>query len=518
MGKVIAVLFVISLLVLSVGFVSAGFIDNLFGKKTITGYVGSDVESENLLSNGDFSNGLDSWKKGGSGNVSVINSAYDILSIQGYGFVYQSFSSSPGKKYRVSLDSMGTGGSAPNYDLPSIYPYVHIQRVDSNGWSSIITKKIEKNVWNDDYGKGIHTFEFTIEDSANYHLVLATSNEDAGNSEYAFFDNVVLEDISVVSENYCVDSDGGLNYAVKGYVNTSVSSGTYFEDYCLSNALLIERHCLDNISPNNFSVEYNCSSLGMVCSDGACANKSNIVNQQNEIIISSPNGGEKYIQGTQVSIRWKNENNSENDKVKIYLYKDNQNYRVINEDVSNNGFYSWAIDDDVQISDNYSIKVVSYRNSSVFDQSDSTFSILKNGSIINPESIEFISDSVVGMDSNLEWRISRKPNFMYFFFFEIKESGEYSNYSVYPLTYDSSSIDFMGDDSYSISIKELIESQGDGDLSLVNGNYRVTLRAISFEFDVISNPIEFEYISDSPEKSRSIGTRILDFFSNLFKR
>ena len=67
----------------------------------------------------------------------------------------------------------------------------------------------------------------------------------------------------------CTDSDGGLNYYVKGNLTTSVSPGTNFEDYCLSSvssSQLIERHCLGS-DPNNFTVQYSCTNG---CNDGAC--------------------------------------------------------------------------------------------------------------------------------------------------------------------------------------------------------------------------------------------------------
>jgi len=75
----------------------------------------------------------------------------------------------------------------------------------------------------------------------------------------------------------CTDSDVGLNYYVKGNLTTSASPGTNFEDYCLyPNAYsLIERHCLDNQNPNNFTVQYECP---YGCQDGACVNANNFDN------------------------------------------------------------------------------------------------------------------------------------------------------------------------------------------------------------------------------------------------
>jgi hypothetical protein len=76
-----------------------------------------------------------------------------------------------------------------------------------------------------------------------------------------------------IPPTYCNDSDNGLTYYTKGYLSTSVSPGTQFEDYCLnstSSDQLIERHCLSS-NANNFTVQYTCP---YGCSNGACMNYS----------------------------------------------------------------------------------------------------------------------------------------------------------------------------------------------------------------------------------------------------
>ena len=74
-----------------------------------------------------------------------------------------------------------------------------------------------------------------------------------------------------ISEAYCFDSDGGLNYAKKGAVNSS-NYGIPKTDYCIqsinsSNAsTLAEYYCNNATSTVKY---YNCPT-GTVCSDGAC--------------------------------------------------------------------------------------------------------------------------------------------------------------------------------------------------------------------------------------------------------
>lgn len=69
-----------------------------------------------------------------------------------------------------------------------------------------------------------------------------------------------------VEKSFCEDSDGGINYFEKGTLNTSVSNGTIFEDYCLNEFSLIERYC-DSVDENKFTIEYGCE---FGCEEGVC--------------------------------------------------------------------------------------------------------------------------------------------------------------------------------------------------------------------------------------------------------
>jgi len=68
----------------------------------------------------------------------------------------------------------------------------------------------------------------------------------------------------ISSPNECTDSDGGLNYYAKGYVNNSLN--IIFEDYCLNSSDLIESYCVPS-DPNNFKLQYTCPNG---CKDGKC--------------------------------------------------------------------------------------------------------------------------------------------------------------------------------------------------------------------------------------------------------
>jgi len=62
---------------------------------------------------------------------------------------------------------------------------------------------------------------------------------------------------------YCYDSDGGFNYNVSGYANSS--SGILF-DYCQTNKLLAEAYCTVDLMPDYYF--YNCT---YNCSSGRCS-------------------------------------------------------------------------------------------------------------------------------------------------------------------------------------------------------------------------------------------------------
>jgi eight-cysteine-cluster-containing protein len=63
----------------------------------------------------------------------------------------------------------------------------------------------------------------------------------------------------------CTDSDGGLNYYVKGSVSGNIGSGVSYEDYCLDANSLNERYCTNDSS--KFTYNY---LRPNGCQDGAC--------------------------------------------------------------------------------------------------------------------------------------------------------------------------------------------------------------------------------------------------------
>jgi hypothetical protein len=89
------------------------------------------------------------------------------------------------------------------------------------------------------------------------------------------------------------------------------------------------------------------------------------------IHLTAPNGGELWQRRVEYFIRW-DDNLAED--VELELYKDNAFVKTI-ETVPSIGAYEWWIDNELEPSDNYSIKVKSTNDENLADSSDSIFSI-----------------------------------------------------------------------------------------------------------------------------------------------
>ena len=95
----------------------------------------------------------------------------------------------------------------------------------------------------------------------------------------------------------------------------------------------------------------------------------------NNIVITSPNGGEKWRKGTSQQITWLVEGKT-GTNVKIELLQGPSVNRVITNNVSNSGKYSWNIPS-AQSTGDYKIRVTSKTNASIKDDSNNTFKIVR---------------------------------------------------------------------------------------------------------------------------------------------
>ncbi len=94
--------------------------------------------------------------------------------------------------------------------------------------------------------------------------------------------------------------------------------------------------------------------------------------QADYITITSPNGSETWQMSTSHNITW-DDNISSN--VKIELYKSGSYYRTISSSTSSDGTYNWSIPTDLVESSWYKVKIISTSNSSLYDESNSYFTI-----------------------------------------------------------------------------------------------------------------------------------------------
>ncbi|MEI6520205.1 MAG: PQQ-binding-like beta-propeller repeat protein [bacterium] len=91
------------------------------------------------------------------------------------------------------------------------------------------------------------------------------------------------------------------------------------------------------------------------------------------ITVTSPNGGEIWVQGSSQSINWKSTGSISNVKIE-FLYNDTPSNVIINN-MSNNGSYTWTIPFSQTPGNNYKIRVSSITNASSLDTSNADFSI-----------------------------------------------------------------------------------------------------------------------------------------------
>jgi hypothetical protein len=83
-----------------------------------------------------------------------------------------------------------------------------------------------------------------------------------------------------------------------------------------------------------------------------------------------PNGGETFNVGGTREIKW---SSNFSGKVKIEFWKNNIYYTTIADSVENSGSYSWTIPAETVLSNDYKIKIISTKNSDIYDISQSFF-------------------------------------------------------------------------------------------------------------------------------------------------
>lgn len=123
------------------------------------------------------------------------------------------------------------------------------------------------------------------------------------------------------------------------------------------------------------------NSEGLFCGAGQAKGSSQIVNTEccdiNEevncysIIVTYPNGGTNFQLGSSETIEWIA---NVPGNVRVVLYKNDNYVDQINSNVPNNGSYTWSIPNDLELGNDYQIRVRSLDFTDIFDYGD-VFSI-----------------------------------------------------------------------------------------------------------------------------------------------
>ncbi len=93
------------------------------------------------------------------------------------------------------------------------------------------------------------------------------------------------------------------------------------------------------------------------------------------ITVTSPNGGEQMIRGSNYDIRWTKSGPTGN-KVNIELWKGGVYFQTIFSLIDNDGKKTWSIPSTLLESNSYKIKIIDASNANVFGMSESNFSIV----------------------------------------------------------------------------------------------------------------------------------------------
>jgi phage replication-related protein YjqB (UPF0714/DUF867 family) len=91
--------------------------------------------------------------------------------------------------------------------------------------------------------------------------------------------------------------------------------------------------------------------------------------------VLSPNGGEIWQTGSTKVIRWSSVDVV--GSISIELFRSNNSITKITNSTNNNGAFDWVIPDALSANTNYKIKVSWNEYASIYDESDSFFSITK---------------------------------------------------------------------------------------------------------------------------------------------
>jgi hypothetical protein len=116
-----------------------------------------------------------------------------------------------------------------------------------------------------------------------------------------------------------------------------------------------------------------------------------------EITITSPNGGELWYVGHDYNITWADNLTG---SIEIQLFKGGVFYSVIDESDPSDGNRTWSIPADQETGTDYTIRIASTDDGSIFDVSDSTFTLAHNIVVESPNGGE---SWLAGSSQTITW-------------------------------------------------------------------------------------------------------------------
>jgi hypothetical protein len=214
------------------------------------------------------------------------------------------------------------------------------------------------------------------------------------------------------------------------------------------------------------------------------------------LALLSPRGGEEWERGRTFNITW---NDFVDGNVKIELLKDGEVLQLISSSTQGNGRYTWTIDDQMPVGDNYQLRITSIDDGTVFDQS--------GGFSIGPKSILNITSPFSGdiLEKGDAVAIAWEDNLSGNISLELYKNGWLS---------ETIAGDIPSSSPYSWRIPENIPSGDDYRIRIVSEDKRWLYDEI-IGFITIQNPViaSFPYIQNFD--SFKEGTALTAFWEQL---
>jgi len=193
------------------------------------------------------------------------------------------------------------------------------------------------------------------------------------------------------------------------------------------------------------------------------------------LTLRSPNGDEEWCTENTNVLEW--EAGISGDYVKIDLYKNGKQLMIINDNTNNTGSYSWDIPNYLLSDNDYKIRITDKANPSIYDESNSEFSIFDNCNlrVITPNGGETWH---IGETQTITWNPGRtEPNVKIYLYKEaedmmiriesqIQNDGSYvwdipntliegNDYKIYIKLYTDSNVIDYSDNFFSIRKEDI---------------------------------------------------------------